>query len=90
VAAARLTGAALRRAIRFEAFYCFGSEAGGTWAIAAWELKHIQETLFKEARCIREQGIDAYLLRRLSLFQNDYLDEAGIPPDPSVSPASTT
>ncbi|MFH1981794.1 MAG: hypothetical protein ABIL58_08115 [Pseudomonadota bacterium] len=87
VAETRLSSAARRRATRFEGFYCFGSEAGGTWAIAAWELKSLQATLFKEARCIREQGIDAYLLRRLSQFQIDYLKEAGITPDPSVSPA---
>lgn len=89
VAEGRLSPAACRRAIRFEEFYCFGSEAGGAWAIAAWELKSLQDTLFKDARCIREQGVGAYLLRRLSLFQVDYLNEAGIAPDPSVSPAWT-
>ena len=89
VAGDRLSGAAQCRAIRFDGFHCFGSEAGGTWAIAAWELKHIQEAIFKEARCIREQGVEAYLLRRLSLFQADYLDEAGILSDPSASPAPT-
>jgi hypothetical protein len=87
VAERRLSGAARRRAIRFEGYYCFGSEAGGTWTIAAWELKSLQEEIFKEARCIREQGVDVYLLRRMSLFQIDYLDEAGISPDASVIPA---
>ena len=77
-AEATLSGAARRRAIRFEIFYCFGSENGGAWAIAAWELKPLQAALFEGARCILEQGVDAYLLKRLKQFQQDYLEEVGL------------
>jgi hypothetical protein len=86
VAESQLSGAARRRAARFEAFYCFGSENGGAWAIAAWELKALQAALFEGARCILEQGVSAYLLKRLKQFQKDYLEEVGILPAPSASP----
>ena len=87
VAEAQLSGAARRRATRFENFYCFGSENGGVWAIAAWELKPLQAALFEGARCILEQGVDAYLLNRLKQFQKDYLEKVGILSGPSASPA---
>ena len=74
----RLSGAARDRAIRFENYYCFGSEGGGVWAIAAWELKDQQSVLFEGARCILEQGVDAYLMKRLKQFQKDYLAEVGL------------
>jgi hypothetical protein len=74
----RLSGAARNRAIQFENYYCFGSESGGVWAIAAWELTDLQPALFEGARCILEQGVDVYLLKRLEQFQQDYLKEVGL------------
>jgi hypothetical protein len=81
VAQDRLSGAARRRAIRHEGFYCFGSERGGAWTIAVWEIAAVRDGVFESARCIREQGVENYLHRRLMQFQKDYLAEQGLLPN---------